>query len=429
MTLKRIENWVFYIFLFAIPISLRHIFGYQPFEYVEWTAIYVYATDLLLLVLFGFWIFRKGLPFTVSSLRKADYFLLAFVVVACFSIFNALNVQVAWFQWFKLIELVALYFYIKNYALKRFDMTAGFIAIVLCAAFQSVIAIAQFMMQSSVGLKYLGESTLNPAMSGIAAFYVHGIKVMRAYGTTPHSNVLAVYLFIALGAFYSLAIYHKRQWWWYALHAVTLWAFFLTFSRTIIALWVLNFIIRACIIRWYPRFRKEFWDNAQMRMRSLKIVWLTVAVAVAFLICYWPYIISRSALSDTDQAVQMRVFYNHESLASGHNWFGLGIGNFVPWLMSQGLHISSDLYQPVHNIYLLIYAEVGIIGLGLFLTFLALLLYDFWRRLGFKKLYQCSFGLIIGSVLVMGLFDHYLWTIQSGRLLFFLVLGLLAGAE
>jgi len=105
------------------------------------------------------------------------------------------------------------------------------------------------------------------------------------------------------------------------------------------------------------------------------------------------------------------------------------MGNFVPWLMTQNLHLNRELYQPVHNIYLLIYSEIGIVGIALFILFLALLLYDFYFRLGFKKLYHFSFGLIIVAVLIVGLFDHFLWTIQSGRFLFWLTLGLLAGAE
>ncbi len=447
--LKKLENWAFYIFLFAIPISVRHIFWYEPFNFVEWTAVYIYGTDLLLLVLFGFWFVNWKTDNLLKTgkwkliTKPADWFLLAFVVVAGLSIINAHDVQTAVFQWVKLIEGVALYFYIKDYALKRFSLSKGFVALVLGGAFQAVIAIAQFMTQGGLGLKYLGESPLAPAMSGIAAFYVNGIKVMRAYGTTPHSNVLALYLFVALNTFYFLEIENCRKdlpkgeklkiaqsdWWWHIFHILILWAFLLTFSRTIIGLWLITFIIRSILIRFYPRFRKEFWDDKEMRRRSLKIFWTTIAVGVLFIAAYWPYVANRSVISSADEAVQFRVLYNHESIASGHNVFGLGMGNFVPWLMTQNLHLDREVYQPVHNIYLLIYAEVGIIGLALFLLFLTFLLHDFYKRLGFKKLYHFSFSLVIIAVLIMGLFDHYLWTIQAGRLIFWLVLGLLAGAE
>ncbi|MEK9157977.1 MAG: hypothetical protein AAB638_02210 [Patescibacteria group bacterium] len=421
--LKKLEDWLFYIFLFAIPISIRHIFGYEPFDFTEWTAVYVYVTDLLVLTLFGFWICSKP----KIQIKKADWFLISFVIVAGLSITNAKDVQTSIFQWLKLLEGFALYFYVKDYALKRFTLAHAFEVIVLTGAFQSVIAIIQFIKQGSLGLSYLGESVLAPGMTGIAAFYVEGIKIMRAYGTLPHSNVLAIYLFIALGAFYSIAIYQKRRWWWHVLHVLILWAFLLTFSRTIIGLWFIAFIIHLLFIRFYRPFHKEFWQDSEMRKRSLKIFWTTVTVGAIFVSMYGSYVVNRSSISTSDEAVQLRILYNQESLKSVQNWLGLGIGNFVPWLQNQDLHLNRNLYQPVHNVYLLIYSEVGV-GLALFIIFLAILLYDFYNRLGFRKLYHFSLGLVVMAILVVGLFDHFLWTIQSGRIVFWLALGLLAGA-
>ncbi len=463
--MKKLENWIFYIFLFSIPISLRHIFGFEPFNFIEWTAVYISATDILLLILLGFWAFNRERAMVLNpdpgnqsrrfpQLRWdpfrywvkdhrpfADIFLIIFVLVAGISIRNALDVQTAVFQWVKLVEGVALYFYVKDYALKRFKLAHAFEAIVAGAVFQSVIAIAQFITQGSLGLKYLGESPLASALSGIAAFFVDGVKIMRAYGTTPHSNVLALYLFVVIIVFYDSLIYHKK-WWWYIFYSVILWAFFLTFSRVIVGLWVLGFILTVCAFKLSsgrrPSEAGETDGTGFMGLglkaqavshNAQKIFWTTIAVAVLFVAVYWPYVVNRTVISTNDEAIQLRILYNHESLAGGQSTFGLGMGNFVPWLMTQNLHLNREVYQPVHNIYLLIYAEVGIAGIALFILFLAFLLYDFYNRLGFKKLYHFSFGLIIISVLVFGLFDHYLWTIQSGRLIFWLVLGLLASAE
>lgn len=425
MLVKKLENWLFYIFIFAIPISLRHIFWYEPFNFIEWTSVYVNATDLILLALFGFWLCSKP----KIRIRKAEGFLLAFVIFSSASIFNASDFRVATFQLAKLVEGVILYFYVKDYALHRFKLAHAFEAFVVGGVFQAVIAIIQFSTQKSIGLKYLGESLLSPAMTGIAAFYVEGIKIIRAYGTTPHSNVLAIYLFVALGAFYSIAIYQKRDWWWHGLHALILWAFFLTFSRTIIGLWFVTFVIRSVLVRFYPKFNLEFWSDPEMRKRSLKIFWTTVLVSVAFLVVYWPYVVNRSRINSNDEAVQLRVLYNQESLSSGQNVLGLGLGNFVPWLTRQDLYLDRNLYQPVHNIYLLMYSEVGVGGVTSFLVFIIFILYNFYQRLGFKKLYHFSFSLIIVSVLILGMFDHFLFTIQGGRIIFWLALGLLAGAE
>jgi len=412
-----------------VPISVRHIFGYEAFNFIEWTAIYIYTTDILLLILFGFWVTQLKTKNWKFKISRADWFLLAFVGVAGISIWGAMDVSTALFGWIKLVEGTALYFYIKGYALKRFELSYAFMAIVVGAVFQSVIAIVQFVTQGSLGFKFLGESPLAPAMSGIAAFMVEGVKIIRVYGTTPHSNVLALYLFIALGAFYSIAIYQKRSWWWHIFHIVILWAFLLTFSRVIIGVWFIVLCLSAFLIKFYPKFHQEFWQNPEMRRRGLNIFGTTIAVGLLFVTFYWPYVVNRSTISSTDEAVQLRVLYNNESLVSGHNLFGQGMGNFVPWLMTQNLHLDRGQYQPAHNIYLLIFSEIGIFGVALFIFFLTLLLYDFYGHLGFKKLYHFSFGLIVVALLIFGLFDHYLWTIQTGRLMFWLALGLLAGTE
>ena len=72
-------------------------------------------------------------------------------------------------------------------------------------------------------------------------------------------------------------------------------------------------------------------------------------------------------ISSREEAVQLRIFYNKESLKS-LNWFGVGPGNFVNWLMVKDPNLPRSLYQPVHNIYLLIYSETGIWGIVIYLV-------------------------------------------------------------
>jgi len=429
--MKKLEQFIFYFFLIAIPFSIRHIFGYEVVGFAEWKAISVYATDILFAILLIFWLANTKFKLNFSKFKTSDWALLVFMGVSVLSINNALDAHVAWYHWLKLLEGVTLYFYIKNYVVGRFKLIHCFEALVVGGLFQSVIAIVQFITQHSIGLKYLGESVLSPNITGIAAFFSHGEKVMRAYGTTVHSNILAAYLFLTLTAFLFISIYERRKWVWYVFHAVTLWAFFLTFSRTIIAIWLLNFLFRSVLYRFYPQFKKTFWDNTEMRRRGLKIFFITIVVGLVFVVTYWGYVRDRLVLSNSDETIQLRVLYNREALSGGIHWLGVGPGNFVPWLMRQPLPSSTvglpaEQYQPVHNIYLLIYAETGLFGLIAFLGFLFAMLFEFTRRTGFREPYHVSFILVFGSLLVFGLFDHFLWTIQTGSLLFWLTAGLLS---
>jgi hypothetical protein len=421
--MEKVEKYLFYALLVCIPISIRHIFNYEAFGFIEWQAIYIYATDILFLILLG-WALYKGVR---PKVMRADYFLILFVLVSGFSIKNAIDIKTAWFHFIKLFEFILFYFYIKDYIIKRFELVDCFTALVFGGIFQSIISIIQFINQRSLGLKYLGESPLFQNQTGIAAFIVNGQKIIRAYGTTPHSNVLAAYLFLAIFSFYFITIYYERSRLWFIAYLIMLWAFLLTFSRVIISLWLLGFIIRTLLI-FYPKFKKKYWLNEKIHRRLLTLFTVTIIIAATFISLYWPYVINRSQITSNDEAIQLRILYNNESLRS-KNLLGLGIGNFVPWLMKQDLHLSHGLYQPVHNIYLLVYSEVGIIGLVLFLIFLGLNLYNFYQETKFKKLYHFSFFLVIISILIMGLFDHFLWTIQTGQFIFWLTLGLMAGVK
>jgi O-antigen ligase len=110
---------------------------------------------------------------------------------------------------------------------------------------------------------------------------------------------------------------------------------------------------------------------------------------------------------------------------------GVGAGNFTIALASTTK--SWDwLYwlQPVHNIFLLAFSEVGLIAVGLFLIiFMAI-----ERNILFLK--ACSgrsrlekgpvFGLLAAllAVLITGFFDHYWLTLIQNQLLFVLIISL-----
>jgi O-antigen ligase len=102
--------------------------------------------------------------------------------------------------------------------------------------------------------------------------------------------------------------------------------------------------------------------------------------------------------------------------------FGVGLHNFLPTVGRVQKPLSPTLYlQPVHNILLLIMAEIGIIGLIFFLWFL-FKTYQHLRRLPNNT--RNVLMIILSVILILGLFDHYWLTLQQGQLLFALFLGL-----
>lgn len=418
--MKKVEQILFYLLLFSIPFQTRKILWQQNWYFNEWQAISIYGTDILLVTLLLFWVFKGTRP----KIAYYDWFLFAFVAISAISIKNIslagqTDFYLSAYNIIKLVEFVGFYFYIKSYAIENFGFTRSLTAIISGAVFQSIIAVVQFWKQSDLGLKILGESLISRDLAGIASFYnLHGDKVIRAYGTTPHPNILAAYLLLAILAFFYFWLYKNINKLYLFIYGLILLAFFFTFARVMLFVLFLNFLIRALLIR--LRFKSEYWNK-----KLVPIVLATLIVVVILCVFYWPDVASRIKISTGEEAVQLRIFYGLESLKAGIHWFGIGPGNFVNWLMAQDLNIPRGLYQPVHNIYLLLYSETGVLGLSAFLLFLIFLAKDFISKTSMDKLFHYSLFLVFLSVLFMGLFDHFLLTLQQGRFVFWLTLSLL----
>src|SRR3989344_7946713 len=328
--MKHIERYLFYLLLFSIPFQTRIILWQQSWYFNEWQGAYIYATDVLLGALLLFWLFtviRGGQisksKFLISKqnlkyqIQKPDFYLIIFLIISAVSIKNLVGI----FSFIKLIEFVLFYFYLKSYAVDKFGFTRILWVLVCGGLFQAVIAVWQFLGQSDVGLRILGESLLGKDMAGIASFFdIHGEKVVRAYGTTPHPNVLAAYLFLSIFAYYFIWFYKKvkYEYLFWAGYALLLFAFFFSFARVAVFLLGVNFVIRGCLLVF--KFKNNFW-----RGKALKIVWVTGLIIVVFAALYWPEALSRLKISGDEEAVQLRIFYNKESLKS-LNWFGVGSG-------------------------------------------------------------------------------------------------------
>jgi O-antigen ligase len=101
---------------------------------------------------------------------------------------------------------------------------------------------------------------------------------------------------------------------------------------------------------------------------------------------------------------------------------GVGIGSFVLELSKTA--VEGVLVEPVHNIFLLATAELGIVGLFLMISlFISIALTTFKAKSPQAILASAT----LTGLGVISLFDHYLWTLAPGRIMLGLALGLWAG--
>jgi len=431
----KLERLLFYLLIFFIPIQARHFLYSEGIfsEFNEWQSIFLYGTDILMGVLFLYWLsyFFKNIKFKFVF----NFFLLFLILMSAgLSLFFAPHLNVGIYRFIKLTQFIWLFFY-TIHALKikdasRIKFSGIAVALGLSGMLQGAIAIGQFLLQRSLGLKFLGESPLRAGAEAVAEIVANGARFIRAYGTLPSPNLLAA--FLAVSILFVITWYIGRS---YRLHGHLFFAtialavmglgLFLTFSRAVIAVFAVVLLVYFLILFFSKKFEYRF------KLAGFHIFLVFFMACAVFGLIYGPELYSRfvtNVFELRDLAILERGFWTTLSAeAIFQNPMGIGIGNFVPYFneMYSGLRVG--LYQPVHNIFLLFSVEAGIVaGLAL-IIFILNLFYGAIRNIIKEKqlvpehLLALSLSLFfIGT----GFFDHYYLTLQQGGLIFWIGLGI-----
>ncbi|MFA6533537.1 MAG: O-antigen ligase family protein, partial [Patescibacteria group bacterium] len=122
---------------------------------------------------------------------------------------------------------------------------------------------------------------------------------------------------------------------------------------------------------------------------------------------------------------RLEVKSNQERLASySESWqlikihpiVGSGLGNYTAAVYNRlDNRLPAWAYQPTHNLYLLVLAETGAVGLMMLFVICYLL---------FATKGTWTIKAALASLLFLGLFDHWLWSLYFGGMLWWLVAGL-----
>ncbi|MDP3987619.1 MAG: O-antigen ligase family protein [Candidatus Levybacteria bacterium] len=291
--------------------------------------------------------------------------------------------------------------------------------------FESVLGISQYFNQSSIGgtFYYFGERAFNSQTPGIANASLNGALILRPYGTFSHPNVLAAYLTIAM----IMVISNFKRFFFGIVLLTGSSALFLTMSRVAIVFWllILGYFLIPQILTIFKR----------KKIIGLFVV-LVFICSIGIYFSFSPIKYRFLTLSLADESIVKRQELISQSIIMIKNnpIFGVGINNFL-------FNLKGYYLQPVHNIYLLIAAQTGLVGLAFFgwflmKTFSQFSIFNFQfsikqKKINFKILnIKNSFKIsnfkfqILSLILVLGLFDHYFLTLQQGQLMFAFVFGL-----
>lgn len=187
----------------------------------------------------------------------------------------------------------------------------------------------------------------------------------------------------------------------------------LTFSRSA---WVAGTIgIGVCI--WYVVSRKKKHPFFPSILYTIPFILFVVAVVLT--------------ISPQEESVVVRQQLNAATISMWQHSpaVGVGLGNFLVELPRYLVSRQIYFLQPVHNIYLLVLAEAGVVGLMVFIFLI-------WRSIkglvlsikdsptqffiNQNTIYFIPYTLF----LLLGLVDHYPLTLQQGQLLLTVLVGM-----
>jgi len=383
-----------YLFLFFLPTQLTKHFFFS-FSYIngvriDYLAPAIYLIDVIFLLLL---IFNLSLFFSFLKEKKV---LLVFFIFLINLLFSQSKI-ISFFYLLKIFQLFFVFYLFYKIKLNDFYLLLSFLLITLVEIF---LAFYQLKFGRSFnGLFYFfGERQISLSIPGIAKISFFGKELLRPYATFSHPNSLAgfyllLYVFFLTNKHISPFVFLKNL----MLILCALLVFFSFSKITILSFLIINLVFY---------FQKQ--KNCPFCFLAKSTVFFSLASI---------FITAKGDILSLLKRLEL--IKQSFKIISQHPVFGIGIGTYL--LAQKNFSSFYPLFfnQPVHNIFLLLLAEIGFPSF----IFLSWLFFSLIKNLSLKK--NSSFFFLILTVFFTGLFDHYWLTIKQNLL----VLGVLAGVS
>ena len=464
----RLLKYLLYLFVFLLPWQVRWIvcdprinpeFSGGVWEYGR---ISLYGFDVVFVVILALCLINlfkakaikaEGKRKQEKSREKGSRWLggrwqalnLFTFLLFCFYVF----MSVIWadhkplsFYWsLRILQGVILVWLISKISFSKVKLASAFIASMTLSA---ALGIYQFLTQSSFANKWLGLAYHSAGFLGDSVVETATGRWLRVYGSFPHPNIAAGFILVAIiVCFYLLNVLVNKYQEIKKLRILKLLlviscllltiALFFTFSR---AAWLAFLVLSILYLVLCIKRRLEIKKPVLNFSEDWKLLFFSLFLVSCFLlIVYWPLAQTRlqgAERLEVKSNIQRIAGYQESfKMIKNHQLVGVGIGNYTYELQKMRPNLPAWAYQPVHNVYLLVMSELGIIGFVIFILIFSTTLLrvnkDRKKERGAGKGgSNCQLpNIFIFLFIFFFFFDHFWWTLPSALLLWWLGLGLI----
>ncbi len=390
-TLKKFEFFLAGLLFFFLPTQLAYFF-WPSWSFfwgirVDFLSPTIFFTDIIIFFLLLFWLLRLALESSFWLEKKASWrLILASVFLLLIGVFLAYRPLLAGYRLIKWLEFCFLIIYFRKNFLPVFLLPLFFSLLLT-----SFLSWGQLLYQRSFQgfFWWLGERSFNLSTIGVAKMTLFDRLFVQPMATFSHANSLAGFVLVSLVIFWRFRSFFTKKLGklFYLGLSIIGSCLIITFSGTV---WLT--IMVAGLLFWLKKLGR-WWFFLISGFLLAVFTWLMLSWEIVA----WRSVLERQFLLDNAWQLFVR-----------RPLFGWGLGNFIP---AQGQLFFSrgtfDFYQPVHNLFLLILAEAGLLGL--------ILAYFWGKRLWLKI--EVGWRWMFFMIIFSGLFDHYWLTLQQNFLL------------
>jgi hypothetical protein len=404
-----VKRILIFLWLLFIPTQLglhfwpewSHVMGLRV-DYLSPTLYFLDILWIIMVVLGG----HIGPP--LHWIKKRGWIVIAFVLI---NIFVAQNHWVAIIKWLRIFQWLITFNLILNN--KKIFKEMLFKVLPFWIIGESLLAVAQVINGGSLnGIFYwLGERRFSYASIGMAQISYFGEGMIRAYGTFSHPNSMAGFLLVSLILWIKTlplpppltgwGLKFNRIFYWFVVWCGML-GIVLSGSRTV---WIISVVLFLYQIY-------KFWNKGGYGNPPVHKILGSVLILIGMLFLTLSLISNNYRISDfvggwdsDGLAKRGSLMISSFKIIKDNPLFGVGANNFLVTLPEYQKNSGVFWLQPVHNIFILIFTEFGLVGFIILIVMLG--------RYSKLPLHKNMSWVVLGIILVTGMVDHYWLTLPQ----------------
>ena len=408
-SIAAVDRKRFYLVLlvFALPFGLSKTLLFVRSPIFRSTFGYtVYASFGPLFVLYFIWLYRR--IFRDESLPVSTRGLLPFAGLFAMALISCFLVRTRWplCDLFELACSGILFIYTASELRRTSDLRLVAVLLIVVGTFEGLLGIAQYLTGSALGFGFVGRSEF---LTG----YVGLLQISRVMGTVGHPNSLAMIFDFLLPLTFAFLLFYPMQTWKRILALPALFFEYLglsvTFSRGGI---VCSSLAMSLLLFIYLKRKMG-------AFRGLAI-FLFIAMSFVIVVLVTPNPIQKALFrAEAGETAAGRIPLDKVALEviRARPLTGLGLNSYVENVgrydnTPEQLNLSWN--TPVHNLFLFIAGEIGLLGLFFFLWLLWVVLRPLPKifAVGDPLLECCAMGVFMGTMAFLGhnMVDLAAWT-------------------